>query len=119
MFLNHISDYATGCPLFASLGTEQRFVVVKEAKLCPRCMGKDVTTSRDHFTKCPVLKKKNSYSCKSEKCTFHMWLCSRHPDANKEQMQKFEMQLRTKSGIRLVFHGRKEKSQGYFCKFRQ
>ena len=109
LFLNHISDYATGCPLFASLGTEQRFVVVKEAKLCPRCMGKDVTTSRDHFTKCPVLKKKNSYSCKSEKCTFHMWLCSRHPDANKEQMQKFEEQLRTKSGIRLVFMAGKRK----------
>jgi hypothetical protein len=29
--------------LFASLGTEQRFVILKEAKLCPKFMRKDIT----------------------------------------------------------------------------
>ena len=32
-----------------------------------------------------------------------MWLCARHPDTNKEQMDKFAQQLRSKSGINLVF----------------
>ena len=48
--------------MFASLGTEERFVIVKEAKLYPRCMGNEVTAGRDHYTKCPTMKKKNSYS---------------------------------------------------------
>ena len=109
LFLNHVSDYATGCPMFASLGTEQRFVTVREAKLCPRCMGKDIVASRDHYANCPVTKKKNTYSCKSEHCTFHMWLCAKHPATNKEQMEKFEEQLRTRSGIRLVFMANKKK----------
>ena len=103
LFVNHISDYATGCPKFAALGTEQRLVIVKEAKMCPKCMGKDVTSSRDHFRNCPVNKKKNSYSCKSDACAFHMWLCSRHPIDNRDQMEKFAERLRTKSGINLVF----------------
>ena len=103
LFLNHVSDYATGCPLFASLGTDQRFVIVREAKLCPRCMGKDIVSDKDHYKECPVTKKKNSYSCMSANCTFHMWICSKHTNTNKQQMEKFEEQLRTRSGIRLVF----------------
>ena len=60
LFQNHVSDYATGCPV-SSLGTEQRFVIVKEAKLCSKCMRKDITASREHCRSCSVNEKKHSY----------------------------------------------------------
>jgi hypothetical protein len=67
--------------MFASLGTEQRFV--KEAKLCPKCMRKDITASREHYRSCSVNEKKH---CKSKTCVFYMWLCAKHPAVNKEQL---------------------------------
>jgi hypothetical protein len=33
-----------------------------------------------------------------------MWLCAKHPAVNKEQMEKFEEQLITRSGIRWMTH---------------
>ena len=102
LFEKHVSDYATGCPKFASLGNEQRLVIAKEAKFCLKCMGKDVQYSLKHNRECPIITRKSSYSCKSEKCLFHMWVCSKHGDENRQQMEKFSDQLRTKSNIRLV-----------------
>ena len=103
LFEKHVSDYVTGCPLFASLGNAQRLIIAKEAKLCLKCMGKDIKFGPQHNRQCPVISKKSSYSCKSDKCFFHMWVCGKHEDDNRAQMQKFSDQLRTKSGIKLVF----------------
>ena len=103
LFEKHISDYVTGCPKFASLGNAQRLVVAKEAKFCLKCMGKDVKFSTQHNRQCPVISKKSSFSCKAEKCFFHMWVCSKHDEENKSAMERFSSQLRTKSGIKLVF----------------
>ena len=72
LFEKHVSDYATGCPKFAGLGNEQRLVVATEAKFCLKCMNKDVKFNRQHMKECPTISKKNSYSCKFEKCSFHM-----------------------------------------------
>ena len=82
LFENHISDYATGCPNFAKLGNEQRLVVAREAKFCMKCMGKEVKFSYQHNKECPILTKKSSYSCKSDKCLFHMWVCTKHAEDN-------------------------------------
>ena len=57
LFINHVSDYATGCPKFASLGTDQRLVIAKEANLCPKCMGKDVKNNFQHKKDCPIATK--------------------------------------------------------------
>ena len=103
LFENHVSDYATGCPKFASLGNDQRLVIATEAKFCLKCMDKDVKFNFQHNRECPILDRKSSYSCKSERCSFHMWICNKHQDENRQQMERFEEQLRSKSGIRLVF----------------
>ena len=102
LFVNHISDVVTGCPKFAALGNEQRLVVSKEAKLCLRCMGKDVMFNRSHSRDFPVAKKKAPYSCRAPNCSFHMWICNKHHDENKEAMERFGEQLRSKAGFRLV-----------------
>ena len=46
LFEKHVSDYATGCPKFASLGTDERMVIAREAKLCVNCMGKTLSSAR-------------------------------------------------------------------------
>ena len=103
LFEKHVSDYATGCPKFAGLGNEQRLVVATEAKFCLKCMNKDVKFNRQHMKECPTISKKNSYSCKFEKCSFHMWVCNKHQDENKVHMERLQEQLRIKSGLKLVF----------------
>ena len=103
LFENHVSDYATGCPKFASMGTEQRHVIAKEARLCLKCMGKDITFSFQHNTECPILTKKSSYSCRDKRCLWHMWNCHKHAAVNRVQMEKFSEHMMSKSGIRLVF----------------
>ena len=102
LFEKHVSDYATGCPKFAGLGNEQRLVVATEAKFCLKCMNKDVKFNRQHMKECPTISKKNSYSCKFEKCSFHMWVCNKHQDENKVHMERLQEQLRIKSGLKLV-----------------
>ena len=110
LFDNHVSDYATGCPKFASLGTDQRMVIAREAKFCINCMGKDTKYSFQHNKDCPIKKKKSFYSCKKSSCMIHMWLCSKHQEDNEEQMVKFEEQLLQKSGIKLVFITRQKQA---------
>ena len=102
-FDGHLSDYATGCPRFAALSTDERIVVARETKYCINCMSKDVKYSFKHGRECPVKTKKNTYSCKKDSCLIHMWLCSKHKTENKDCMEKFATQLRSKSGITLVF----------------
>ena len=108
LFEKHVSDYATGCPKFASLGTDQRMVTAREAKFCVNCMSKDTKFSWQHNKDCPVKKKKGMYSCKKDSCLLHMWLCSKHQAENREQMEKFDEQLQDKSGVRLVFMTKKK-----------
>lgn len=103
LFQKHISDYATGCPKFASLGTNQRVVVSREAKFCINCMGKDTKFSIKRNKECPIKKRKSIYSCKKESCLVHMWLCTKHREENRPHMEKFEEQLFDKAGIKLVF----------------
>ena len=103
LFEKHVSDYPTGCPKFASMGNEQRLVVAKEARFCLKCMGNDTKYSFQHNRQCPVVTKKSSYTCNADKCFFHMWVCTKHASENKDQMEKFRDQLRTKAGIRLVY----------------
>ena len=103
LFENHFSDYATGCPKFAKMGTDQRMVTAREARFCINCMSKEVKFGRQHSRDCPIKKKKSLYSCKKDSCLIHMWLCSKHQQDNKEQMEIFSQQLMKKSGIRLVY----------------
>ena len=90
LFEQHISDYATGCPKFASLGNEQRLLIATEAKLCLKCMNKEVKFGRQHVRECPVIKKKNSFSCKADNCSFHMWVCNRHQDEKGSTWREFK-----------------------------
>ena len=63
LFEGHVSEFATGCPKFAAMGTEQRMLVAREAKYCINCMGKETKFSLSHIKDCPIKKKKNTYSC--------------------------------------------------------
>ena len=103
LYEGHVSDFATGCPKFAGLGTDQRMVVAREAKFCLNCMGKETRFSLAHLKECPIKKKKSIYSCRKDSCLLHMWLCKKHYTTNKEHMEKFSDQLQSKSGIQLVF----------------
>ena len=109
LFEGHVSDYPTGCPNFAVMGTDQRVIICKEARICYFCMGKKAIANLEHGENCPVKKKKHTYSCKDTNCKFHMWLCTRHTETNKPDMERLEEQLRTKNGITLVYMAQKGK----------
>ena len=93
LFEKHFSDYATGCPNFVAMGTDQRMLIAREARFCVNCMGKDTRFSYVHLRDCPIKKKKSSYSCKKDSCLLHMWLCGKHQTENKEQMKRWESGL--------------------------
>ena len=105
LYDNHNGNYATGCPRYSSMTTEERFDVSKEAKICLRCLDPKATwVFREGHKGCPVSKsKKNKFSCTNPNCSWHSWICVTHKDDNKELFERFTADL-AKRGLPFVFH---------------
>lgn len=104
LFVNHLSNYVTGCPKFIQASTENRKVLATKIKLCRQCFHPDIIFTRDHLAKCPFSKKKNSYSCRNSNCKDHMWICLPHKQENRQAMDKFKRDL-LKQGHTLAYTG--------------
>ena len=105
LFDNHLSNYVTGCPKFIQATTEHRKVLASQIKLCKQCFHPDVIFTREHLSKCPFSKKKNSYSCRNQNCKEHMWICLPHKQENRQAMDKFKRDLQ-RQGHTLAFTGK-------------
>ena len=104
LYENHVGNYATGCPRYIGLTTEERFEITKEAKICLRCLDpKSTWVFRDGHKGCTVNKnKKNRFSCTNTNCSWHSWICHSHKDENKAVLDKFQSDL-AKKGLTFVF----------------
>ena len=106
IYEDHRSNYATGCPRFAAMTTQERRAVVQEAKLCFQCLDPDfVVTWSGRNNPHPACKitdsQRSTYTCRSKKqsaCRLHMWICMYHADDNKAQMTFFRNQWLKKGG---------------------
>ena len=78
---DHLGNYATGCPRYASLTTEEMYEVTKQANICLRCLDpKSTWVFRDGHKGCLVSKtKKNKFSCTNANFS---WICVNHKDDN-------------------------------------
>ena len=86
----HIHNYATGCPRYIKMSVAERFRIASKAKLCLKCHDPEYVHKKfDNTHKCSTdTRKKGKFTCKS--CSYHMWVCQRHQDDNKECLQKFK-----------------------------
>ena len=68
----------------------ERARMCSKAKLCKSCHDPEyVYKYQDSNHDCPVKSgKKGSYTC--TKCNFHMWVCEKHQDDNKEALERFK-----------------------------
>ena len=104
LYDNHLGNYPTGCPRFATMSTENRFEITKESKICLCCLDpKSNWVFRDGHKGCQVTKtKKNRFSCSNTNCGWHSWICYSHKEDNRDLMNKFSADL-AKRGISLIF----------------
>ena len=96
LFENHLSNYATGCPRFMEATSEKRKVLVSKVKLCTQCFNPELIVNNAHMKECPFNKKKNNFSCTSDSCKEHMWICLAHKQKNKSAMEKFRQEMQSK-----------------------
>ena len=105
LYENHLGNYATGCPRYAAMTTEDRFEITKEAKICMRCLDpKSTYVFRDGHKGCQISKtKKNRFSCLNANCSWHSWVCHSHKEDNKDLLNKFSSEL-AKKGLVFAFY---------------
>ena len=90
IFDNHLTAELMGCPLFIKMNTEERNRMVFKANLCARCLDKNVTVDgKDgyfaHRSDCKGPGKE--FTCESDRCTFHIWVCKIHSARNGDKMK--------------------------------
>ena len=105
LYENHLGNYATGCPRYAALTTEERMDITRQAKICLRCLDPKATwVFKDGHKDCQVSKtKKNRFSCTNSNCSWHSWICTHHKAENSDLLNKFVDEM-SKKGITFVFH---------------
>ena len=119
LFVNHLSNYATGCPNFIQMSVERRKTVSRKAKFCSRCFHPDTVWTKAHEKECTFSqgKRRNKYSCSNLSCKDHMWICVVHRSQNKRAMEKFKFDL-AKKGLNLAYgvqvHLHPEEKSGHF-----
>ena len=103
MYENHVGNYATGCPRYAALTTEERYEITKESKMCLRCLDpKSTWVFRDGHKGCQITRtKKNRFSCTNSNCSWHSLICYTHKDENKDLLNKFQSEL-SKKGLTFI-----------------
>ena len=90
LYEDHLHNYATGCTRYIMMSVAERLRVASKAKLCLKCHDPEYVFKKfDKQHKCiGNSKRKGKFTCRS--CSYHMWVCKRHPEDNKEFMHKFK-----------------------------
>ena len=96
LFEGHLSNYATGCPKFMEATSEMRRNLVMKVKLCIQCLHPDIIFNQAHKKECLFNNKKNKYTCTSENCREHMWVCLTHKQRNRSAMDRFRQDMLSK-----------------------
>ena len=71
------------------MNIKERNRMCYEAKICMRCHDPEYyykADDTDHGLVC----KQTSYTCRNSNCDFHMWVCLKHKNDNKEALEKFK-----------------------------
>ena len=93
LFVNHLSNYATGCPKFMEASPEVRKTLARKIKFCSQCFHPDIIWTPAHMKECAFNSKKNKFSCTAENCKEHMWICLTHRQKNRSSMEKFRQDM--------------------------
>ena len=103
LYENHLHNYATGCPRYIQMSIGDRHRIASKAKLCLKCHDpKYIYKKFDKQHQCVVnSRKKGKFTCRSTSCSYHMWVCERHPEENREFMQKFKDKYLTEYKLNL------------------
>ena len=90
LYEDHLHNYATGCPRYIMMSVGERHRIASKARLCLKCHDpKYIYKKFDKQHKCVTdSKRKGKFTCRS--CSYHMWVCERHPDDNRAFMHKFK-----------------------------
>ena len=89
LYDNHLHNYPSGCPRYIQMNIKERNRMCYEAKICMRCHDPEYyykADNTDHGRVC----KQTSYTCRNSNCDFHMWVCLKHKNDNKEALEKFK-----------------------------
>ena len=71
------------------MNIKERNRVCFEAKICMKCHDPEYfhkPDDADHRLVC----KQTSYTCRNSNCDFHMWVCLKHKNDNKEALERFK-----------------------------
>ena len=91
LFVNHGSNFVTGCPQFQAMSYEERKDICFKAKICLKCCDPKVIHSQRHRFDCKVTKKQKFWftCCKHPDCLQHAWMCGYHKAENKSRLEEF------------------------------
>ena len=106
LYDGHVSNYPTGCPWYIGLSVNRRYQLALEAKLCIACHHPDYIFKRnDKDHKCSVVnsKKKGRFTCQTNNCFVHLWVCTRHKNSNMKLLEKFQEEVKTKYNLDFGF----------------
>ena len=113
---HHHSDWATGCPRFICMSTEERHDIARAAKFCLNCMDPKYKYAgpRDPSHKCAATGKtggwnrsrdnrRNKFKCSQSGCQMHLWVCKKHREENKQTFQTLEKEIWSKYKLKLAY----------------
>ena len=106
LYDGHVSNYPTGCPRYIGLSVNRRYQLALEAKLCIACHHPDYIFKRnDKDHKCSVVnsKKKGRFTCQTNNCFVHLWVCTRHKNSNMKFLENFQEEVKTKYNLDFGF----------------
>ena len=104
LYDNHHSDWATGCPRFMIMTTEQRNDVARAAKFCLRCMNPQYKfKASDQSHTCGNMRIRSKFKCPQSNCKTHLWLCFKHKMENAEIFKKLEREVWERYQIKFAY----------------
>ena len=89
IYEDHYGNQPFSCPKFADMTNSERRRLTTAAKMCIFCLDGDYVhkTGQKHVD-CPPLQSPKHYTCKSQGCKEHYLVCTKHPNQNKEKLEK-------------------------------
>ena len=99
----HLHNFPTGCPRYIAMSVDERFKMACDANLCLRCHDPSYVrkaNDQNHKQFCQILVRgKGRFSCQSQGCNTHLWICLRHKPDNARTLQKFKEEYQAKFNL--------------------